>query len=152
MSQDEARESKLTASDKKFVKKAYKGGMEEVANGKWQRRKPRTTPPRNVAERMITDHSKVNEKLIKSRRKKISTSRRSGQDGNMSGDNFDKEYLTMLKADHEKDIAEFEKEANDTKPGEDRDVPAFAKENTPDPERAPPDGRRCPRQGEVNTD
>ena len=37
----------------------------------------------------------------------------------------------MLKKDHEKDIAEFEKEANDTKPEEDRDVPAFAKKTLP---------------------
>ena len=35
------------------------------------------------------------------------------------------------KADHEKDTAEFGKEANDTKPGEDRDVPAFAKKILP---------------------
>jgi hypothetical protein len=37
-------ESKLTASDKKFVKKAYKGGMEEVENGKVAKEKAKEIP------------------------------------------------------------------------------------------------------------
>ena len=31
--------SKLSAADKKFIKKAYKGGMEEVENGKMAKEK-----------------------------------------------------------------------------------------------------------------
>jgi putative membrane protein len=49
----------------------------------------------------------------------------------MSGDNIDKDYLTMLKKDHEKDIAMFEKEANDTGTKEDSDVKKFAKDTLP---------------------
>jgi hypothetical protein len=49
----------------------------------------------------------------------------------ISGSNFDKKYLTMLRKDPKKEIAMFEKEANDTKPGEDRDVPAFGKKTLP---------------------
>ena len=125
-------QSKLTASDKKFVKKAYKGGMEEVENGKIAKEKAKNDATRNVAERMITDHTKVNEELLNMPRKKnLDLSKVHAKTSTISGDNFDKEYLTMLKADHEKDIAEFEKEANDTKPGEDRDVPAFAKKTLP---------------------
>ena len=87
---------------------------------------------RNVADRMITDHTKVNEELLNiAKEENLDLSKVHAKTATISGDNFDKEYLTMLKADHEKDIAEFEKEANDTKPGEDRDVPAFAKKTLP---------------------
>ena len=57
-------ESKLSAADKKFVKKAYKGGMEEVENGKLAKEKAKNDATKNVAERMITDHTKVNEELL----------------------------------------------------------------------------------------
>jgi predicted outer membrane protein len=57
-------ESKLTASDKKFVKKAYKGGMEEVENGKMAKDKAKDDATKNVAERMITDLTKVNDDLL----------------------------------------------------------------------------------------
>jgi len=125
-------ESKLSAADKKFVKKAYKGGMEEVENGKLAKEKAKNDATKNVAERMITDHTKVNEELLNiAKEENLDLSKVHAKTATISGDNFDKEYLTMLKADHEKDIAEFEKEANDTKPGEDRDVPAFAKKTLP---------------------
>ena len=125
-------ESKLSASDKKFVKKAYKGGMEEVENGKIAKEKAKDDATKNVADRMVTDHTKVNEELVNiAKEENLDLSKVHAKTATISGDNFDKEYLTMLKADHEKDIAEFEKEANDTKPGEDRDVPAFAKKTLP---------------------
>ena len=125
-------ESKLSASDKKFVKKAYKGGMEEVENGKIAKEKAKDDATKNVAERMVTDHTKVNDELVNiAKEENLDLSKVHAKTATISGDNFDKEYLTMLKADHEKDIAEFEKEANDTKPGEDRDVPAFAKKTLP---------------------
>lgn len=125
-------QSKLSATDRKFVKKAYKGGMEEVENGKMAKEKAKDDATKNVAERMITDHTKVNEELLNiAKEENLDLSKVHAKTATISGDNFDKEYLTMLKADHEKDIAEFEKEANDAKPGEDRDVPAFAKKTLP---------------------
>ena len=79
---------------------------------------------------MITDHTKVNEELLNiAKEENLDLSKVHAKTATISGDNFDKEYPTMLKADHEKDIAE--KEANDTKPGEDRDVPAFSKKTLP---------------------
>ncbi len=48
-----------------------------------------------------------------------------------SNADFDKEYLTLLKTDHEKDIALFEKEANDPGTKEDSDVKAFARKMLP---------------------
>ena len=124
--------SKLSAADKKFVKKAYKGGMEEVENAKMAKEKARNDATKDVADRMITDHTKANEELMNiAKEENMDLSKTQAKTMTASGDNFDKEYLTMLKKDHEKDIAEFEKEANDSGTKEDSDVKAFAKKTLP---------------------
>jgi putative membrane protein len=125
-------ESKLSAADKKFVKKAYKGGMEEVENAKLAKEKAKNDATKDVADRMITDHTKANEELMNiAKEENLDLSKTQAKTMTASGDNFDKEYLTSLKKDHEKDIAEFEKEANDSGTKEDSDVKAFAKKTLP---------------------
>lgn len=57
-------ESKLSANDKKFVKKAFKGGLEEVELAKIANEKAKNEATKAVAERMITDHTKANEELM----------------------------------------------------------------------------------------
>ena len=124
--------SNLSASDKRFVKKAYRGGMEEVANAKVAKDKAKGEATKDVADRMIADHTKANDELqAVAQEEHLDLSNIHPQPMSISGSNFDKEYLTMLRKDHKKDIAMFEKEANDVKPGEDRDVPAFAKKTLP---------------------
>ena len=125
--------SKLSMNDKKFVRKAYKGGMMEVENAKMAKDKAKNDATKDVAERMITDHSKANEKLMDiAKEENLDLSKVQAKPATMSGgDNFDKEYLTMLKKDHEKDIAMFEKEANDSAAKEDSDVVKFAKDTLP---------------------
>ena len=125
-------ESKLSAADKKFVKKAYKGGMEEVENAKMAKEKAKNDATKDVADRMITDHTKANEELMNiAKEENLDLSKTQAKTMSISGDNFDKDYLTALKKDHEKDIAEFEKEANDSGTKEDSDVKAFAKKTLP---------------------
>jgi putative membrane protein len=124
--------SKLSANDKKFVKKAYKGGMEEVANAKMAKDKAKEDATKEVADRMITDHTNADEKLMDiAKEENLDLSKVHAKPADISSDNFDKEYLTMLKKDHEKDIAMFEKEANDTGAKEDSDVKKFAKDTVP---------------------
>ena|SRR5450432_1060143 len=124
--------SKLSAGDKRFVKKAYRGGMEEVENGKMAKEKATNDATKEVAEHMITDHTKANEELLSiAKEENLDLSKVHPKTMTISGSDFDKQYLTALKADHEKDIAEFEKEAADAKAGEDRDVPTFAKKTLP---------------------
>ena len=140
---DAKAKSKLTANDKKFVKKAYRGGMEEVANAKMAQDKAKDEATKKVAERMITDHTKANEELMSiANEEHLDLSGIHPKPATISGNDFDKEYLTMLQKDHKKDIAMFEKEASDVKPGEDRDVPAFARKTASDLERASADDRR----------
>jgi len=125
-------ESKLSMNDKKFLKKAYRGGMEEVENAKVAKEKAKNDATKEVADRMITDHTQANEELKKiAEEEHLDLSKIQAKTMKVSETNFDKEYLTMLKKDHEKDIAEFEKEASDTGAKEDSDVVAYAKKTLP---------------------
>lgn len=124
--------SKASANDKKFLKKAYKGGLMEVENAKLAKEKAKDDATKEIADRMITDHGKANDKLMAmAKEENVDLSKVEAKPASMSGDNIDKEYLTMLKKDHEKDIAMFEKEANDTGSKEDSDVKEFAKDTLP---------------------
>ncbi len=125
-------ESKLSAGDKQFLKKAYKGGMTEVEHAKMAKEKAKDDATKEIAERMITDHSKANEKILEmAKEENLDLSKVEAKPSKMSDENFDKKYLTMLKKHHEKDIALFEKEANDTGSKEDSDVKKFAKDTLP---------------------
>jgi len=124
--------SKLSVNDKHFVKKAYRGGMEEVENAKMAKDKAKNDATKEVADRMISDHTQANEDLKKiADEEHLDLSKVQAKTSTFSDTSFDKEYLTMLKKDHEKDIAEFEKEANDSGAKEDSDVVAFAKKTLP---------------------
>lgn len=125
-------ESKLSAGDKQFLKKAYKGGMTEVEHAKMAKEKAKDDATKEIAERMITDHSKANEKILEmAKEENLDLSKVEAKPSKMSDENFDKEYLTMLKKHHEKDIALFEKEASDPGSKEDSDVKKFAKDTLP---------------------
>jgi putative membrane protein len=129
---DSKTESKLSAGDKRFVKKAYKGGMEEVENAKMAKEKAKNDATKEVADRMVTDHTKANDRLMEiAKEENLDLSNTETKAASISEDNFDKEYLTMLKKGHEKTIAMFEKEANDTGANEDSDVVKFAKDTLP---------------------
>ncbi|MDQ3414795.1 MAG: DUF4142 domain-containing protein [Verrucomicrobiota bacterium] len=126
-----ATESKLSAGDKQFLKKAYKGGVTEVEHAKMAKEKATDDATKQIAERMITDHGKANDKIMEmAKEENLDLSTVEAKPAKMTGDNFDKEYLTMLKKHHEKDIALFEK-ANDTGTKEDSDVKKFAKDTLP---------------------
>ena len=125
-------ESKLSAKDKKFLKKAYKGGLTEIAEGKIAKEKAKNDATKELAERMVTDHTKVNDKLMEiAKEENLDLTKVEAKPVSMSDSDFDKEYLTALKKDHEKDIAMFESEANDSGAKEDSDVAKFAKETVP---------------------
>src|ERR1044071_2912667 len=95
-------ESKLSANDKRFLKKAYKGGMQEVENAKMAKEKATNDATKEVADRMITDHGKANERLAEiAKEENFDLSKIEAKPTAITAENFDKEYLTMLKKDHE---------------------------------------------------
>jgi putative membrane protein len=122
----------LSDGDKKFLRDAYKGGQEEVMNGKIAQSKAKNAATREVAAAMVKDHTRANAALQKILdEEKFSVADVKPQAARMDEANFDHSYLTALKADHEKDIKQFEREANDPGTKEDSDVKMFAKKELP---------------------
>jgi len=114
--------SSLSANDKKFMKKAAKGGMMEVAMGKLAEEKGQSDDVKSFGKRMVTDHSNANDEL-----KKIAAQKNvklPAKEPTVSWSS-DKAYMDMMVKDHEKDLAEFQEEA---KSGSDADVKKFAED------------------------
>jgi len=112
--------SSLSPKDKAFITKAARGGMMEVAMGKLAEQNGQSEDVKSFGQRMVSDHSKANEELKSIAEKKgvkLPTKEPSGKWSS------DKAYMTMMVKDHEKDLAEFQKEAAN---GNDPEVKKFA--------------------------
>jgi putative membrane protein len=126
---------KLSADDRQFIGNAAMGGMHEVHMGNLGLERGQSQAVKSFSQRIVTDHSKANQKLeTLANRKGVTLP---GDDAKTvtsmpiaakNGAEFDREYARMMVEDHQKDIAAFEKEANS---GSDPDVKAFAKETLP---------------------
>jgi len=126
----------LSMQDKMFIKKAAGAGMAEVADGKLA--KAQGGPDvKKIAVRMVTDHEAANEQLM-SLSQQLGDPAPAVEDAKdesehealsqLSGDQFDTQYLQdQLKA-HEKAIALFQKEADD---GADPQLKQFASDTLP---------------------
>jgi putative membrane protein len=114
--------SSLSVKDKTFMKKAASGGMMEVAMGNLAAQNGQSDDVKSFGKRMVTDHSKANDKLksiaeqkgVKLPSKEPTTKWTS-----------DKAYVNMMIKDHEKDLGEFQDEA---KTGSDPEVKKFAED------------------------
>ncbi len=103
--------------------------MREVKMAEMAKEKAKSADVKKVAEKIESDHKDANKELMALAEKKgVVLSKNEPKIDAMSGTDFDKEYLAMMVKDHEKDIAAFEKEAND---GEDADVKAWAEKTLP---------------------
>jgi len=115
-----AKASRLSSADKAFIKDAAKGGMMEVAMGRVAEKNASDSEVKNFGARMVKDHSKANEDL-----KAIAKEENVGWPAEKEAGKWksDKDYMDAMVKDHEKDLAEFEKEAKD---GSDPKVKSFA--------------------------
>jgi putative membrane protein len=125
------------AADKAFARKAAMGGMAEVEMGKLAQEKASNAQVKEFAARMVTDHGKANEELKGvAGAKDITLPTSMGPEhkaamdklSKLSGDAFDREYMKDMVADHDKTVADFQKEA---KGGKDADVKGFASKTLP---------------------
>jgi len=123
--------------DQSFATSAAQGGMAEVKLGHLASEKGQSSKVKNFGEQMVTDHSKANAELTSIVQKKGITvpTDLSSKDqalmtrlSSLSGDAFDKAYMSAMVNDHEKDIAEFQKEADS---GRDPDLKSFAGKTLP---------------------
>src|SRR5947199_2144428 len=112
--------SKLSAADKTFMMNAAKGGMIEVEWGKLAAQSGQNADVKKFGNRMVTDHSKANSELMALAKEEGVALPGAKSPGKWKSD---KDYMDMMVKDHQADLAEFQKEAqNGTEP----DLKAFA--------------------------
>ena len=125
------------ATGDNFLTEAASGGMAEVELGKMASTKAQNAEVKKFAQMMVTDHSKANDELKALAAKKnitLPTSPIAKHQSviqelqSKSGAEFDKAYVEDMLEDHEKDVAEFEKQSQSNP---DADVKAFAAKTLP---------------------
>jgi putative membrane protein len=127
----------LSASDKKFVLGAAKGGMAEVELGKLATEKAASDDVKKFGQRMVDDHTKANDQLKQVAQQEgiqLPTGLSSKDEmtkerlSKLSGAAFDKAYMNDMVNDHVKDVADFQKESTS---GKDPAVKSFASQTLP---------------------
>ncbi len=106
--------------EKAFVREAMEGGMAEVQLGQLAAQKASSDDVKQFGQKMVDDHTRLNEemqpvaqqlgvapptKLSKKDEKTMATLQ------NLSGAQFDNEYIKCMLKDHKKDASEFKTEA-----------------------------------------
>jgi putative membrane protein len=113
-----------TEDDKKFLAMAAQSDQNEIALSKVAEEKSTNPDVKAFAEKMVTEHTKMTASM-----KPFATSwgltPPAGPDAdhqkdldklnNLSGKDFDKEYMDIMVSDHSKALSAFTKEAKDTK-------------------------------------
>ena len=105
-----------------FVSKAMEGGMAEVQLGQLAQQKSQSNDVKQFAAKMANDHGQMGGRSGLSpwpsrwvsgteRYHRRKTKRRLKSFRDLSGDEFDREYITMMVKDHQKDLKEFKTEA-----------------------------------------
>jgi putative membrane protein len=124
-------------SDTDFMREAAIGGMSEVELGKLASSKAAGSEVKGFGQMMVSDHSKANEELKALAAKKnvtLPTEPDAAHKSTMtalqakSGADFDREYVSEMIEDHEKDVAAFQDKSQNAS---DPDVKAFAAKTLP---------------------
>ncbi|HYH45013.1 MAG TPA: DUF4142 domain-containing protein [Thermoanaerobaculia bacterium] len=127
----------LSAQDRQFVNNAAQGGLMEVEAGQLASQKAQHADVKAFGARMVQDHGKANSQLEQTvgsmgmtLPKELATPHRQHMDhlARLSGAAFDREYMKQMVQDHQKTVADFEKQAER---GENAAVRGFAQQNLP---------------------
>ena len=117
--------------DKIFLRKAIEGGLAEVQLGQLAAQKATSNDVKAFGQKMVTDHTVLNDKLksLADSMGVMSPQRINKKDQaeydklkDLSGNDFDTEYLTYAVKDHHKDLHEFRQEAANTADQSLRDI------------------------------
>lgn len=108
-------------SERAFISKAMEGGMAEVQLGQLAQQKSQSNDVKQFAAKMVNDHGQMGDKWLKPVAKQMGLNEPSGPSKKdkkeieklqgLSGQDFDRAYITMMVKDHEKDLKEFQGEA-----------------------------------------
>jgi putative membrane protein len=129
--------AEMSSADHNFVMNAAKGGTAEVELGSLANQQATKPAVKQFGERMVKDHTEANNRLQQIAQQKGMTlpiglpddaKQLKQQLTNMKGPEFDRTYMQNMVEDHQKDVAEFQKEADE---GQDPDVKNFAATTLP---------------------
>ena len=108
-------------SERAFISKAMEGGMAEVQLGQLAQQKSESSDVKQFAAKMVNDHGQMGDKWLKPVAQQMGLSEPKGPSKKdkkemeklqgLSGQDFDREYITMMVKDHQKDLKEFQSEA-----------------------------------------
>jgi len=129
--------SKPAMADTHFAKEAAQGGMAEVKLGQLAQEKGSNDAVKSFGKRMVDDHSKAGDKLKEVAAKEsitlptdVSAKDQATYDrlSKLNAAAFDRAYAKGMVADHQTDVAAFQKEANG---GKNDSLKSFASETLP---------------------
>jgi putative membrane protein len=127
----------LSSTDRNFIMKAAEGGMAEVELGQLASQRASDPQVKQFAQRMVADHTKANDQLKKIAAAKnvqlptdlpAAEKRQRERLSKLSGEEFDREYMSHMTSDHKKDTSLFRSAA---KSARDSDVKQFASTTLP---------------------
>jgi putative membrane protein len=107
----------LAVKDRQFIEKAASGGLAEIKMARLALDKAQSNDVRTFAQRMIDDHSKANDRLkeIAAKNGMMLPTSLDSEDQKIyeklaltNGREFDKQYMKIMKKDHDKDVKDFE--------------------------------------------
>jgi putative membrane protein len=132
-----AHQGAQATSDRQFFMEAAHGGMTEVELGRLAADRATNPDVKEFGQRMVDDHGKANDELKSlASQKNVTLPEDIGRENEalktrlskLSGPEFDKAYINAMVRDHNKDVKEFEHQAN---VASDPDVKAFASKTLP---------------------
>jgi putative membrane protein len=132
-----AKDAQVGVADQVFAMMAAEGGLAEVQLSKLAADNASSPEVRQVAQRLVQDHTKANQELLTiAKQKDISVPKEvddTHEDvvklfSKLEGAQFDREFLRYQVMHHEKDVAAFNLQA---KEGQDPDLKAFAAKQLP---------------------
>ncbi len=130
---------KLSWSDKRFLTKTAKGNEDEIKLAQLAVQQASNPDVRNFAQRLVSDHTKLNQDLqtlasnkdmtLKGEEKEKTEENRDYKKlAKATGTDFDRQFIDRMVSEHKKDIKAFQDRADDSK---DADVKSFVQNALP---------------------
>ncbi len=129
--------NQTTVAAPDFVMKAASGGLMEVSLAKMAQQKAKNQRVKNFAKMLLQDHTKANNELkgIASSKSitvpsEMMAEHKSHVDemSKMSGNDFEKHYMSMMVNDHQKDVSDYQNASQNVS---DAEIKSFAAKTLP---------------------
>jgi putative membrane protein len=126
-----------TKSDEEFAMQAAAGGMAQVKLSQLAMERAQAVEVKQFARRMLEDHTKANMQLKQIMDKqhlampqKLDGKQQQAYDklAQLSGDDFDRQYMKIMTADHDATVVKFK---NESLYGQDPEIKSFAMKTLP---------------------